>query len=96
MAQSEDEKLALSIARGMTPIGGAEALGRGVSQAQSGIVDLLRSLGLIRQPAPALNEPLPRVDPATGNIIWPEQQMQIQPGDVVARRFQQMKAAGRK
>jgi hypothetical protein len=90
MADDAATELAKNITRNVVPFSAGEDI-YAVQQAGGNAVQkLLRSLGLLPSPqkTPGMNDPLPRIDPATGEIVWPGEQMQVKPGDVEARRRQ--------
>lgn len=90
MADDAATELAKNITRNVVPFNAGEDI-YAVQQAGGNMVSrVLKSLGLLPggKQGPGLNDPLPRVDPKTGEIIWPDQNMQVQPGDVEARKRQ--------
>ena len=90
MADDAATELAKQITRNVVPFNAGEDI-YGVQRAGGNAVSkLLQSLGLMpsQKNTPGMNEPLPRIDPKTGEIMWPGEQMQVQPGDVEARRKQ--------
>lgn len=91
MAEDAGSEIAKNIARNIVPLETGAAIGGAVDSAQAQLQRLLSSLGLlpgVGRAGPGPNDPLPRVDPSTGNIIWPGEAMQVAPGDVAARRRQ--------
>ena len=83
-------ELAKNITRNVVPFNAGEDVYAAQQKGAGVAMRLLQSLGLLPSPkkTPGMNDPLPRVDPATGEIVWPGEQMQVQPGDVAARRRQ--------
>lgn len=73
MADSADE-LARNIARNVVPFKGGQDLAAPYQAGENMVMKLLQQLGLMQSPqmAPPLNAPLPRKDPSTGQIIFPE------------------------
>ena len=90
MADDAATELAKTITRNVVPFSAGEDIYAVQQAGGNAIQKLLRSLGLLPSPekTPGMNEPLPRIDPATGEIAWPGEQMQVKPGDVAARRRQ--------
>jgi hypothetical protein len=74
MASAADD-IAKNIARNVVPFNAGQDLAGPYGAAEGTIMKLLQSLGLMgapQQAAPPLNMPLPRKDPRTGQIIFPE------------------------
>lgn len=86
MAETPDAELAKNIIRNVVPFNAGEDVGNMYTGAENAAVKLLRTLGLI-PPAAQGSMDVPRMD-AQGNILFPENQMQITPGDVGMRRLQ--------
>lgn len=91
MAERADEELAKNIVRNIVPFNAGEDIYAVQQQGQSAVQKVLQQLGLLPSPqrTPGMNEPLPRVNPATGEIIWPDAVTTVTPGDVEARKRQQ-------
>ena len=90
MADDAATELAKNITRNVVPFSAGEDIYAVQQAGGNAIQKLLRSLGLLPSPqnTPGMNEPLPRIDPKSGEIVWPGEQMQVRPGDVAARRKQ--------
>jgi len=71
MADTPDEALARGITNNLIPLDKFTQSGNAMSGAGEQIMQLLRNLGVVAQPAPAMNEPLPKFNPATGKIEYP-------------------------
>lgn len=71
MADRPDEALARNVANNIIPLQKFEQAGNMMGGAGEQIMQLLRNLGIVSQPAPAMNEPLPKYNPATGKIEYP-------------------------
>lgn len=75
MADDAATELAKNITRNVVPLQAGQSVLGPYQGAENVMLKLLQSLGLIggqQAPAPGLNEPLPRKDPRTGQIIFPE------------------------
>ena len=90
MADDAASELAKNIVRNVVPFNAGEDIYAVQQAGGNAIQKLLQSLGLMQSQknTPGMNEPLPRIDPKTGEIMWPGEQMQVKPGDVEARRRQ--------
>ena len=100
MAEDAATELAKNITRNIVPFNAGEdiyAVGKAAEGGRNVVKQLLMKLGLIPQPNPndfGASGPLPRIDPKSGQIIWPEGSPQrqaeapITPGDALARREQ--------
>lgn len=90
MADDAATELAKNITRNVVPFNAGEDIYSAQQKGAGMAMKLLQSLGLIpsQQRTPGMNDPLPRVNPQTGEIVWPDQNMQVAPGDVAARKRQ--------
>ena len=70
----EASELAKNIARNVVPLNAGQDVVGPYQAGENMVLKLLQSLGLMGQPqaAPPLNAPLPRKDPITGQIVFPE------------------------
>ena len=77
MADDASTEIARNILRNIIPMeqgGMLDKMGQGIDQAGSKAMSVLQQLGLVAppaQPAPPMNQPLPQVDPKTGQVIYP-------------------------
>ena len=75
MAGNPADELAQGIARSVVPFNAGQDIYGVYGPSENFGMKLFRMLGILpgpKQKAPGLNEPLPRIDPRTGEIIWPE------------------------
>lgn len=75
MAEDVASELARNIARNVVPLNAGQDVVGPYQAGENAVIRLLQQLGLMgqpQQPAPPINMPLPRKDPATGQIIFPE------------------------
>ena len=74
MAEDAGSDLARNILRNLIPLETFGQIGQGVDKMGQQAMSVLQQLGLISPPAqaaPPLNQPLPQVDPRTGQVIYP-------------------------
>ena len=74
MADGADSELAKNIIKNLIPLDAFGKIGQGVDAAGQKVMSVLQQLGLVSPPAqaaPPLNQPLPQVDPRTGQVIYP-------------------------
>jgi hypothetical protein len=68
----EASELAKNITRNIVPLNAGQDVVGPYQAGENMVVKLLQQLGLMQPPAPPMNMPLPRKDPRTGQIIFPE------------------------
>ena len=68
----EASELAKNIVRNVVPLNAGQDVVKPYQQGENMVVRLLQQLGLMQPPPPPLNMPLPRKDPVTGQIVFPE------------------------
>ena len=71
MADNAADELARNIARNIVPLDAGKDVLSPYQKAESGIMRLLQAMGITQQPAPSITEPLPRINPATGQVEFP-------------------------
>lgn len=91
MAERADTELAKNIVRNIVPFNAGEDIYTVQQEGGNMVQKILQQLGLLPSPqrTPGMNEPLPRQNPATGEIVWPDDITTVRPGDVEARKRQQ-------
>lgn len=74
MADDAGSELARRIIGNLIPLDTFGKIGQGVDKMGGQAMSVLQQLGLVPPPAPAappLNQPLPQMDPNTGQVIYP-------------------------
>ena len=73
MADNAADELARNIARNIVPLDAGKDVLSPYQKAESGIMRLLEAMGITQQPqrAPSITEPLPRINPAKGQVEFP-------------------------
>ena len=74
MADGADSELAKKILRNLIPLDSFGAIGQGVDKMGQQAMSVLQQLGLMSPPAqaaPPINQPLPQMDPKTGQVVYP-------------------------
>jgi hypothetical protein len=72
MAEDAASELARNILRNIVPLDTNNALVRGAQGVQDTGMSILQKLGLVQPPPPPLNAPLPRINPQTGQVEFPQ------------------------
>ena len=71
MADDAATEIAKNVLKNMVPLEGMGKIADAAQGAQDSTMRLLQSLGIIKPPPPPLNAPLPRMNPATGQVDFP-------------------------
>jgi len=70
MADDASSELAKGILRNIIPLD-TPGMNKAAQGMNDTVIQLLQRLGLAKPPAPPLNAPLPRMNPATGQVELP-------------------------